>query len=324
MIRTSLALALVSIACQPAAAPVPSNQVVAPAVPAATADVLGFLPLASDIVLRFDVKALRGSPLWAEYQPKLVAAIGPELAGIKQKCGFDPLEAVESVTAGLTNTSKGGPPDGVFVVRGLDRDRTIACLEAQILPDTTVTNDHGVLSLAHERGSLNLMTFVDPSTLVLMGSTHSTREGLEAVLHGGAPLRNSPAFLETYGKLEPDATVWLAFNGNAAVLDKFAAMGGRPRGVYGTIRIAAGIAVRFHLRMETADQAAQIAATFSSQMQAARSMFDQLAATSEGDVVAITVDLSAAKLRSLVGMMAPMLNAPGASPPSGGSAPPSP
>jgi hypothetical protein len=324
MLRTLPALALILVACQHDAAPVPSNKMAPPAAPVVTTDVLGFIPLASDIVGGVDVKALRASPLWAEYQPHLVAAIGPQLADLKQKCGFDPIETIESVTFGVPNRSD--PANGVVVIRGLDRDRTIACLATQIIPDTTVTNDNGVLTLANKSGALNLVTFVDRSTLVLEGTLHPTKDSLQAVVRSGAPLRTSPAFLEMYDKLEPNATIWMVINGNAAALDKLGSMGTKPRGLYGTIRVAAGIAARVHLRLETADQAAQLAATFSGQLQSARPMFDQLAATSEGDVLALTVDLSAAQLRSLTRMMGTMFNASGSSPTSGGlfQPPPSP
>jgi hypothetical protein len=290
-----LVLGLAAAACHHENVAPPSNQA-APR-PSATSDALAFLPLDADIVLGVDVAALRTSALWAEYQSGLTDLLGPQLASIQKTCGFDPIQTVESVT--LAVSAKEGT-NTVLVVRGLDRDRTIACLKTNVIPDTTVAMDRDVVSLTHGGGGRDVLAFADRSTLVLEGSKQPTPDGLRARLQGGAPLRGSPAFLEMFGRLERGATVWVVINGNASLFDKLAGTGMRPSAIYGTVHAAAGLGSKVHMRMPSPDQAKQLAATAQGQTQQAASMFSRLDVTAEGDVVTIALEMSLDNVRTMV------------------------
>jgi len=311
MHRISLVLVLGSLACAHDAVP-PSNQA-APARAIPTADVLAFLPLNADVVVGVDTVALRASAVWAEYKPKITKAIGPQLTNVQRTCGFDPMETVQSVI--LAGYGK-DVSNGVVVVRGLDRSRTTACLQRKIIPDTTVTMDRDVMVLTDKNGERDRIAFADSSTLVLQGSRRGAPapEDLHAVLQAGSPLRTSSSFLEMFDRLERGATVWMVINGNASLFDDLATLGTRPRALYGTLRFAEGVAAKVHLRMATADQAAQLTATVQSQLQQASAMFDRLAVTTEGDVMTITAELSLDKLRSLISIVMTMAGAGGTSP----------
>jgi hypothetical protein len=298
----SLVLVVASVACYREAAPPPpapsplANKVVPSAEAAASTDILAFLPIDSEFVMRIDVKAVRTSALWAEYQPQISAAIGKGLAEMQATCGFDPIHAVDSVTVGVRDFDAS---DAVVVVRGFDRDLFFACMEAQRVPSTLITNDHGILTFARAGQRTHLAGFADRSTLVFDGSQKPTRESLRTLLRSGAPLRHSPGFLALLRGVETDAALWFLMNGNASAL-RSADMGIKPRSVYGAIHVAHNIAALGRVRVESADQAVQLAAAADVQLQRARPLFDKLTATSEGDVITIACEMSSAQLRSLI------------------------
>jgi hypothetical protein len=306
--RISLALALGSAACSHAAPAPPSNKLTPAAESRAVSDVLGFLPLDADIVLGVDIQALRKTALWTEYQPQLTQAIGPQLAIVQRRCGFDPIQSIESVTLAAYIKETSSP---VVVVRGLERDRTIACLESKVIPDTTVANDRGVISLADKSGPSSLVAFADQATLVVQSGKQSTPDGVRAVLRSGAPLRGSAAFVSMYDQLERGATLWMVINGRSGVFDALGSAAAHPRAVYGTVHLTSGVAAKFHIRMATAGEASQFATMAQAQTQQAAAMFDRLEVVGEGDVVTITAEMSLAKLRTAVSLFLPIFGSTG-------------
>jgi hypothetical protein len=312
----SLVLAVASVACYreaaslPPAAPPLANTVAPRVEPAASNDILAFLPGDSEFVMRIDVKAVRSSALWAEYQPQISAAIGKGLAEMNAICGFDPIQAVDSVTVGIRSIDAS---DGVVVVRGVDRELFFACLDAQRVRSSLITNDHGILTIARDNKRTQLAGFADRSTLVVDGSLKPTRESLRTLLRGGAPLRHSPSFLALLKQVETDAALWFFVNGNASAL-RSADMRMKPRSVYGAIYVAENVTALAHVRVDGVDQAAQLAATADAQLQRARPLFDKLTATSEGDVLTIACEMSSAQLRSLIAMASSMYKSFGVKP----------
>ncbi|HEY0477180.1 MAG TPA: hypothetical protein VGD37_06630 [Kofleriaceae bacterium] len=303
MLRISLALVLASAACYHEGAAPPSNKLAPSAEPMVAADPLSFLPLDSDIVLGIDIRALRASALWKEYLPRLTQAVGANLAEVQRRCGFDPIQAIDSVTIG---TRTKDTSDTVVVIRGPERDRTVACLQSNVAPGTTVTTvpgDRGVLLVASKNGARNLATFADRSTLVLVGATRSTPDALRAVLRGGAPLRGSQGFVAAFDRLEPGATMWLVVNGKALIFDQMAVGGVRPLAMYGTLRVGDGLQGRLHVRLTTPDEAAKLAGVAQTQIQPAAAMVDRLTATAEGDVMTVAADMSIDKVRALASML---------------------
>jgi hypothetical protein len=315
MLRISLALALALAstlaACHHDAATAPPSNRRAPSAPAAAiADPLGFLPVDSDVVIGIDVRGLRASALWAEYQPQLARAIGPQLGEVQRSCGFDPLQAIDSITVGGASKSS----EAVIVVRGLDRDRTVACLERNLIPDTKVTSDHGMLLLANQSGRRNLVTFADRTTLVLQGSTAPTPESLRAVLQSGVPLRGSPGFVATFERLEPGATLWMVINGKAAFFDKFADAAIRPVAIFATLRLGDGFAAKAHMRLATPEAAAQATALAQAQIAQAAAMFDRLEVAADADVMTVTAEMKLDKVRTLIAMLVNLVGAAATSP----------
>jgi hypothetical protein len=283
-------------------ATLPSSKA-APVAATASKDVLAYLPIDSEVVIGIDVKGLRGSALWAQYRPLLVQRLGAQLADITQKCGFDPIEAVESIAFAIADPSD-QQSNAVLVVRGLDREHTLACLAKQIIPDTTATIDDGIVVLAHPNNDRRqVLTFVDHSTLIVQAAKQPTKDTLRGLVASGVPLRGSPAFMAMYDQLDRPATVWGAINGRARMLGQIASLGGQPRGLYGTLLVTDGLASTVRLQLETADQATQVTAKLQPQLAVAGAMLGELAVRAEGSVVKLTIAMSADQLRGILATM---------------------
>lgn len=84
------------------------------------ADPLALVPDRSDVVMKLDFGALRRSPLFTRHRGMLRDFMVPGFAD----CKYDPFDDIETVTLGIPM----GTELSVFVVRGLDRDRTLRCL----------------------------------------------------------------------------------------------------------------------------------------------------------------------------------------------------
>jgi hypothetical protein len=305
----SLVLVVASMACYreaavppsagPSAAPPLANRVAPRPEPRASRDVLAYLPVDSEFVISLDFRAVRASELWAEYEPQLYAVVGKVLAAIRDNCGFDPLQAVESMTLAVRDFQD---TESVAVIRGVDRDALMACITADQgrTPGSPIVVDRGILRFAHEGDRRELAGFADRSTMVVHIASGASPDTVRAVLRSGVPLRAAPGFLALFERIPSDVALWLLVRDNASVLRRLPAAGPTVRGVYGEIRVSASLAAAVHIIVDDANQATQHAASFDQLVQQARPMFDKLRATSDGTVITIECELSSTRLQTLV------------------------
>jgi hypothetical protein len=303
----SLVLVMASMACYreavppPSAAPPIANKVAPRPEPVASRDVLAYLPIDTQLVTSIDFKAVRASELWAEYEPQLYAAVGKVLAAIRDNCGFDPVQTVESMTLGV-RTFEGDDSESVAVIRGVDRDALMACIAADQgrTPGSAVIVDRGILRFAPEGDDRNIAGFADRSTMVVHISPGASPDTLRAMLRTGVPLRGSAGFLALFERIPSDAALWVLIREDASVLRRFPTTGPTVRAMYGEIRVGTSLAAAVHIVVDDANQAKQHAASFDQFAQQARPMFDKLGATSDGPVITVECELSSTKLQTLV------------------------
>ncbi|HEY0993152.1 MAG TPA: hypothetical protein VGD80_39135 [Kofleriaceae bacterium] len=302
----SLVLVVASMACyreatsppssRPSAPPI-ANRAAPPREPVASQDALAYLPADSEFVIRLDLKALRKSPLWAEYAPQIAAA-AVRMAEIRDKCGIDLLETIESVTVGYRNVEA---TDAVLVMRGVQRDALMACNTLQRRDDdpVEVAADRGIYTMASRDGTRQLLAFADRSTMVFQSSTRDMPDSMRAMLRGGAPLRRSPDFLAAYERLSPGVALWFVMTGNGSLFQSLPA-DAAIRSAYGTVRVDDNVVVAMHMMVDDAGRATQTSALLDHVLQRARPMFTRLTATSEGATITVECELSPAQLRTLV------------------------
>jgi hypothetical protein len=256
-----------------------------PDVPPAKADVLAYLPANSTMVMSIDVAKLRESALWKHYWPKMESAIAPQLASAKEKCGFDPWTSIGTITIGSGADMSN---DATFVIRGLPRDQTIACVMKQVIPQTTATMEGNVIALHNQSGSVNMFTFVDASTLVMKGSKTPTKESVLQGTTTGSPLRSDKAFMARFEKLERDPMMWIVLAGKSEVLDKLGGtLGEKPLGSELSLQVTDEIKVAARVQLQDGEGAKRTVEAWTAAAEAL-AMFMTVSANAQGDTVVFT------------------------------------
>ena len=240
------------IACASTSAPTS-----APAKPRIdTTDPLAFL-LADASVIAFDLAALRRSEQW----PMVWAVLEPLLSANFAPCTVDLFKTASSVTASLPS----GDVQGVFVIRGIPRDATLACvLRDDSSRNDTVTTDGTVVTMKNVSGHINMFVFADATTLLMRGSTHPTREDVIATLESGAPMRHNPSMLARFEKVK-GGHFWAVTDGE--ILDRVEAMfGERPLHVDAALRLDSMVHFDAWITFHTEDRASALAERMSRNM----------------------------------------------------------
>lgn len=288
----------------------------APAAAAATAaagDDLGLLPVDSEMVMGLNFASLQKSPLWKKFvEPQLLKDDAQKkLAEFKDKCGFDPMSAVTSISLGMKGVGA-DKPDGVIVVHGPEKGKVLACIDKMkdeaAKEGTTITNDNGVVTIKpKDDGDAMSFTYVNDTTLVGVIGPNSSPASVLAAAKGGSALKTSPAFVEMYGKIKTGDSLWMLMNGNSKAFDQAASMGFKPKAVFGSVNVSDGLAVDLRVRLETPEQATQIAGMAKGQVGQFAKMVDTLDIAAEASDVKVIVVVSAAKLETLISQFGGML-----------------
>jgi hypothetical protein len=243
-------------------------------------DPLAVLPIDSELVFQLDVQRLRASATWQRVEPQLLAKAGPVFSELKTACGIDPLATVTSIAGGLRGL--GDPmPTGVIVVRGIDRTKGMACLEQQRgKPGAKIALERDIAILTADGSPPISVVFADASTLVLVPGVGQSAE-VDRVLASGVPLKGSPAFTTLLTSIRTTDPLWFVINGNARLFDQAAGLGVKPKAMLGSFDLATGLAGTIRVRLDTPDQAQQLATLANGQVGMAKSFFQRLDVSSD-------------------------------------------
>ena len=279
------------------------------------ADDLALLPVDSEIVMGLNFSQLQTSALWKKFvEPQMMKAeTQKKLAEFKDKCGFDPMSAVQSMSMGLKGIGA-DKPDGVVVIHGPDKSKVVACIDKmkdEAMKDgTTITTDGDVINVKNKTGDNFAMTFVGDSTILGVIGTNATAAGVKAAASGTSALKTSPAFVDMYSKINTADSLWILMNGNSKAFDKAAALGFKPKAVFGSVNVTDGLTLDMRVRLDTPDQAVQISNMAKGQVQQFVKMVDKLEINPDAADVKINIAISTVKLEALIqqimGMMGGM------------------
>jgi hypothetical protein len=250
------------------------------------ADDLGLLPVDSEAVIGINFAQLQSSPLWKKFvEPQMMKGDFPQKLAQFAKCGFDPMGAIKSLALGMKGVG-GDNPDGVIVVHGAGKKESLDCFDKMkdeaAKSGDEITRDGDVVLVKSKKGETVAITFVNDSTAVAVIGPNASKDGVKKAAQGGSALKSSPAFVEMYGKINTQASLWMLVNGNANVFDKAAQMGVKPKAVFGSVNVTDGLSVDVRMRLESADQATQMANAFNGQLAAFKSMVDKLEVGNDG------------------------------------------
>ncbi len=271
---------------------------------AAGGDDLAYLPAASDVVAQIDLAKLRGSALYKSFlEPKLREALEKEgkFAEFKAKCGMDPVAEMTSISIGMTGSDD---PQGVVIVHGMDKAKSMACLEkskAEMEAEgSKYTVDGEIITVTAKEGKTSVMTFIDADSAVLQIGPAVNKDTLAAVLAGTAGVKSSAAFMDLYGKTKA-GTVRFLVNGNMKQLQDNP-MGIKPKAVFGSIDITDGLGVFVAARLNSDAEATQLAATINGQVAQAKAFVTKADVTADGSDVRVDVAMSSEQMTALAGM----------------------
>ena len=287
--------------------PAPSGGVIA------GADDLSLLPADSEMVLGLNFAQLQQSALWKQYSPKLMEKAASGLAEFKAACGFDPIEQIKSVSIGMKGVDQGKTPDGAIVIHGLDKGKSMACLEKAkaeaAKKGSDITIDGEVFTVKDKGGQLTAWTFVGGDTLLGVLGPSASKDTVLAAAKGTSALKSSQTFVELYQKINTKESLWFLINGNAPFMAKAASAGVKPKAVFGSLNVTDGLSLDMRIRFATPDEATQLVNMMKGQTNNAqvKQMFDKLDVVADGADAKIGVAMSQEKLKNLVGMIGGMM-----------------
>jgi hypothetical protein len=158
--------------------------------------------------------------------------------------------------------------------------------------------------------SVRVLTFVDDHTLVVVRSKDQaqapTKQTLQQVLAGGAPLRNNAQLAGVLSRTKISAGfVAVSRPQSEAIRKSIAQTGVAPAYFYGSIDLAERFDLHYAMDMRSPDDATQVANMMKGQLGSAqiKSMFDRIEVGAQDKTVTLDVTLGETKLASLAGML---------------------
>jgi hypothetical protein len=277
--------------------------------PAQAQSDLQLIPVDSEAVFGVNFGQLLASGLWKQFiEPEMMKDndFMTNMKLFKDKCGFDPMASVKNVSLGMKGLGN-DKPDGVAVIHGLDKAKTLACADkwqAEAAKEkVTIKKDGDVVLMTHKDGTV-AFTFISGDRLLMVMGTEATPDGIKKAAQGGSTLATSPAFVDMYGKINKDQSLWFLMNGNSKIFEEASSLGLRPKAVFGSLHVTDALSADVRARLDSADQATQTVNNFKGQVQAMASMVDKLDFTADGPDVKLAAAASNAKLQNLFKMMA--------------------
>jgi len=291
-VRKLIWMCVVVAACDQGAKPAPPAKTSEAKVEPTRAfdDPLALLPVDSDFVFRIDTAALRRTPLWDKYAARVFGALLPRLANC---AGYDPLAEVATVTGALNES----PKQAILIFRGIDRDKTMRCLQHAPNDYVTVTGKNPEQSY--------VLAFVDGNTMVVQGWQGVTTEVLRSTLQVGAPLRQRADVVAAQKQLPAGASMTMIMPAGSKVLAKSAGVGVKMQQMTGSARVSERLDMEIVMTLANNDGASQLAKMLQEQLKSAKSMFDKIEARNDGDKVRLSIGMTEAQVTQIASLLEP-------------------
>jgi hypothetical protein len=281
----------------------------------AGSDDLSLLPADSEMVMGLNFAQLQQSALWKQFSPKLMEKAASGLAEFKAACGFDPIEQIKSVSLGMKGIDQGGgkQPEGAVVIHGLDKAKSMACLDKAkaeaAKKGSEITVEGEAFTVKDKTGQTTAWTFVNNDTLLGVIGATASKDTVMAAAKGGSALKTSQTFVEMYSKINTKESLWLLINGNAPFMAKAQQAGMKFKAIFGSINVTDGLTLDARVRMGTPDEAKNFVSMAQGQTNnpQVKQMFDKFEITQDGADAKISMAMSNQKLQNLIGMVGGMM-----------------
>jgi hypothetical protein len=268
-----------------------------------TSDVLAFIPKDSDIVGGIDLARLRSSPLWAnQIEPLMANNGGRTLTKIRTSCGFDPITAVSHFAFGVHQVDTTN--ELTAVARDIEPRGAIECVAKILKSPDIFTRDGDTLVIAEKGDTFQLaLSPLGRAAVLAVGGPVANRALVTSRVQSGTPLRTSPAFVELYNKLEPNASVWFIANGASPLMQPVASAGIKPRFIDGTVTVTDRYVAVLRVTFATPDEAQNLATLSNSVSAQVRAMVETFDVHADGPVVRFDVVMTSAQAQTVLGML---------------------
>lgn len=280
----------------PAAAP-------AAAIPQQTGDDLSLLPAKAELVMGINFQQMQGSALWKELVLPQLQKNMADIEKFKEKCGFNPLETIKSLAIGM-NGIGGSTPDGAMVIHGLDKAKTLECMdkmkEDAASKGTEFTKDGDVVVMKDKNGMVSATQFVNDTTMLV--AINGDKAKLAEYAKGGSSLKTSPAFVDMFGKINNQHTLWALMRGDSKAFEAAAQANIKFKAVYGSVNVTDSVTVAARARTDSADAASQLASMATKQLGQMKGFVDKLDITTDSADLKIDVVAGPEKLKTLMSM----------------------
>ena len=274
---------------------------------------LAMLPVDSEMVVGVDVARIAQSALWKQLFAPMIAGKLGWFGEFSSTCGFDPFTTVTTVALGMKGLDGSGTAEGVVVVHGLPTAQLGACVPKltsnlkKAKSKTKVTINKDTFTVVDERNAKATVGFLDGQTLLVVLGPNATEQAWGTAKLGGSALSSSPAFMDMLRSISASDSVVALINGQ--VLGKAKSAGVNMKAAFGSLDLTDSLTMDFRMRLNSADEAAQLTAMAKGQVSSAqvKQLFDRLDVTADGPDVRFQVAMSAAKLQALAGMVGGMM-----------------
>jgi hypothetical protein len=271
---------------------------------------LGLIPVDSEAVIGVNWGQLQSSGLWKQFvepEMKKDADFMKNMESFKTRCGFDPMTTVKGMSIGMKGLGD-DTPEGIMVLTGPDKAKTMACVdkwkEEAAKEELTVTKDGDIVLVMDKSQEGAGVTFISDNRMLIVIGKGVTADAVKKAAAGGSTLSTSPAFVEMYGKIAKDQSVWFLMNGNSKIFEQAQQLGLRPKAVFGSLNVTDSVTADVRARLDSPDQATQTVANFSGQVKAMAGMVDKLDFVADGADVKLSAAASKEKLTQLVKLLA--------------------
>jgi hypothetical protein len=265
---------------------------------------LPMIPPDSELVVGVNAAKLQQSALWATLSPRFAAKI-PWIPVFTKACGFDPVVGLTTATLGMKGL-KNAKAEGVIVVHGVPTAKLSACIpklqKLVVKSDTKLTVDQDTFTFVEKDGQTATFGFADPTTLVIVLGPNAAKATLDNVKAGTSPLRTSVAFMDMFAQISPTDAVVMLVNGSAVGTSQ---LGINTKAIFGSADLNDKLTLDFRVRMQSVDEAQQLATMAQSQTNSAqvKAMFERLDVLAEGADVRVGVTMVGQSLEMLLGMI---------------------
>jgi hypothetical protein len=262
------------------------------------AEMLGYLPQDSSIIVGFSATKATRSKLFVKYQDKILASAAQEMAEVKEKCGIDMMADMREVVVAVGKDIQ-NPDSAVIAVKGnYDRKKVEGCIVKMggKIEGTVMTSPNGKVS--------NMFWIANDTFLISKGRTSDELKGFK---EAGNVTQNKE-LMELVGKVDSNATFWVAGTIPPEVAGAMGPMGTPPNSGYLGVNLGSAIGAKAGMTFNTEDEAKgmstmiEMALNMGKQQPEMKDILDAVNSTLSGNTITINVKITGAQVDQMMSM----------------------